>query len=424
MLSDPTPGNDPAIQSIMNAGAGNATKVMNGLRRLLPYIDLMPALLAAGLMWHFTVETPWSDDWDLVPIIQKMQQGTLDWTTLDTPYAGHKLVVFYLVAGEAAIVSHWNSYLFRLLAFLAMTEGWLAIRPFAKKEGRLLEASIVYWSWSQWAMWAWTFTLSAGIAIGCALWALRLLRTNRYPHFTMAMVLAVLATFSQGVGIAVWPAAAYLMAFTPRPVSQRVIFGVVLIAAGFLFIYPPATGQLVRGKNYAEMPLYFLYALGGSVGVATKGVSALCGLLGLILLAFHFSAFKSKPFAAALVVTSLSMIGLVAIARGGVPPVFGGMDSRYGTMSALFWVGLILVCDWSGSRRYILAAILAASAIRSVTRIPAMELSARDEQAAREAVIESAPQRFHYLGAQTSPAQFDQDVKLMRQWHYSLFRDQ
>jgi hypothetical protein len=398
---------------------------MNFLNRLLPYVDIAPIVTVAVLIGLFTVETPASDDWDLVPIINKMTEHQLDWKTLDTPYAGHKMDVFYLIAGGAARLSHWNSYFFRFLDFAALLGAWLAIRPLALRQGRLLEGSIFFWSFCQWAVWLWTFMLSAAIAICCVLWAIRLLQSRRSFHFAGAMLLSLVGTFNHGVGLAAWPAALYLVFRIPRPVWQRFAFGIVLVIACVLFLHhPQGPAQLVRHGSFLHLPEYFLFALGSPVGYVAAGSSILLSLLGLGLLALNVPALRNEVEGTAIVIASLSMIGLVTIARGALPPVYGGMDSRYGTMAALFWVGVILTCNWRGSRAYILYGSVALCLLRDVTRVGVMRLYAANERLSAQAILTNSPQRFILKGAQTSPAQFDADIQLMRKWHYSLFRNE
>lgn len=251
------------------------TSTMRILGRLAAYVDLIPIGLVVILTFCFTVEVPVSDDWELVPIIQKIREGTLDWKTLDTPFEGHKFVVPYLVLGGLAVVTHWNTYVFRVVNLLMFIGAWLAIRPMAVRGGQLLAASLVFWSWDQWSAWLWFSTMYCTMALLCVLWSLRLLTTGRSGSFVAAMMLAVVGTFCHGAGLTVWPAAAYLMFFTPRPVAQRIAFTIIMAAAAYLFLQHPGTQAMaIPGKKYSQMPFFFLQALGAPVGCARMGVAA------------------------------------------------------------------------------------------------------------------------------------------------------
>jgi len=398
------------------------------MAKLLPYLDLLPLGLVIALTMYFTVEVPSSDDWDLVPILKEMHEGTLDWKTLDAPYAGHKMPVSYLVMGGIAWITHWDSYIFRLTNILLLWIAWLAIRPFALRAGLLLETAVFYWSWNQWAEWLWTWMISCSLAVVCVLWSLRLLASRHSGRFALGLVLAVLGSFSYGAGLAAWPAAIYLIFFIPRPLLQRVIFGVVLIGTAFLFLQHPAgSGSVTKGGDYWHMPLYFLYSLGSPVGFASKGVAVAASITGLLMLVLSkpsLDPVKTPPFNLSLLLASLAMIALLMIARGGGDSVIGGTDSRYGTMSALFWVAVVLLGNWNGWRRYVLALLIALCVVRSVTRFHDLVAARQRELSGIAGLRQSTPDRMCLKGDQTSPDHFDEDIELMREWHYSLFHTQ
>jgi hypothetical protein len=391
--------------------------------RFAPCLDLIPIALAVALSFWFTVEVPLSDDWVLVPTLQKMHDGTLDWKALDTPYMGHKMDVSCALMGSVAVLTHWNSYVFRVINLLFLIGAWMAIRPIALREGRLLEAAIFFWSWNQCVNWIWTWNLACSMAVFCVLWSLRLLTSDhRYRNFVLAMVLSILGTFSYGAGLGVWPAAAYLLFFLPRPPLQRVIFGIVLVLAAWLFEQhqPP---RMAQAENYFQMPVYILSALGAPVGFGTKCISAYVALIGLLMLAFSASSLKTRPFVASLLLASLAMMGLLMLARGGSDPLVMATDSRYGTMCALFWVALALAVDWTGWKKGVLMLLLALCLVRSLSKLPGLIAFKQKQLTAVQGIIASTPDRFTVNSGHVEPAQFDADIRLMHDWHYSLFRN-
>lgn len=406
------------------------------LRRAMAYVDVIPIALVIAITFLFTVEVPMSDDWDFVPIIQKMKNGTLDWNTLDTPYGGHKIAVPYLVLGGIAIVTHWNTYIFRLVNLALFIAAWMAIRPEAVRDRRLLAASIFFWSWDQWVAWIWNTPMCCTMAFVCVLWSLRLLKSGRIWHFVPAMLLAMIGTFCHGTGVAVWPAAAYMVYFTPRPWAQKVAFAAVLLTTAYLFLQRPAvpvaytpnpTKTLVDAatpKSYLAMPVFLLQTMGGPAGFQRMGNSALVSAVGLTMLFLGGSLekFKTRPFTVAVLVAGVSMMGLVMVARGGESYAGQAMDSRYGTMAVLFWVALIILVDWEGWKSHVLALLVALCIVRSVTRLPEILRYKRREQAGAQGLLTWTPQRLLLSGAHTPEAQLDKDQQLIREWHYSLFR--
>jgi len=400
---------------------------MNFLGRFARYIDVLFIGMAVAISFYTAVEVPVSDDWDIVPFIQKMKEGTLDWKTLDSPYGGHKEPVSRFVLALTAVATHWNTYVFRTINILLYVGMWLAIRPVAVRKGQLLAAAVVFWSLNQWIMWAWTAQMSESMAIFCVIWSLRLLQDQRWRSLIPAIILAVAGTFCHGAGLGVWPAAFYLMFFTNRRATQRVVFGAVALLTMYLYLfqYPAPQGDLVMGHNYFHMPVFLLLALGAPMGFAAKGMAAFIALVGLVMLLMShwWKNMRKEPFITAVFLASLSMMGLVMVARGGWGDVGEGMNGRFGTCAALFWAGLILLSDWPGWKRYCLAGLLGLCVIKSAVRVPGMDQYRQRQKAAEYAILNWTPERRLLKGAWTDPEQFDADIKLMQQWHYSFFRN-
>jgi hypothetical protein len=404
---------------------------MSFLKRFARYADLIPISLMIVFSFYFSVEVPASDDWDIVPIINKIHQGTLDWNTLDTPYAGHKIDIPYLTLSGIAIATHWNTYAFRIFNIVIFLGAWLAIRPYALRHNCLFAASLLFWTWNQWIAWIFTAAMFCTMSIFCVLWSLRMFESKRSFNFLLGAILAVLGTYCHGTGLAVWPAALYLMFSGDRPRWQRAALPAAMLLALYGFLHHPASHanvqvQYVRGVNFLHMPPFFLIGLGAAVAFPLKGISSIVALGGLILLAVGTPWRKQSEqrFVTAMLVACLAMMGLVMVARGGGANIIGGADSRYGTISALFWTALILLVEWTGWKRYALATLLALCVIRDVSRLPVMITYRHNEEIERRGLIEWTPDRFVLKGSYTAPQEFDSDAKLMRAWHYSLFRGQ
>ncbi len=365
------------------------------IRRNIPGFDVILIGIVAALTLYFTVETPASDDWDLFPILEKMHLGTLDWKTMDTPYAGHEIPVSYAVMAGVAWVTHWNTYVFRLLNLLILIGAWMAIRPIAVKEGRLAEAAILFWSFNQWACWLWTWMIMSSITMACLLWGMRLLTSGTYRNFVLAMLLGVIATFSWSAGLAFWPAALYMIVFVPRPRIQKAIFALFLAATVLLFLqHPTSSEDLELGKNYFQMPLFFLLALGAPVGFATKDIAAVASLIALLMLILgrpSLETIKSRPFTAGIMLAGLCMMGLLVMVRGAAPPLIYGMDSRYGTMCAVFWVALVLLVDWSAWRKYVLLFLILLCLVRDAAELRAMAVGKQTQLLGVRGIMTSRP---------------------------------
>ena len=175
-----------------------------------------------------------------------------------------------------------------------------------------------------------------------------------------------------------------------------------------------------------QMPFFLLQTIGGPLGYARRGLAAVIALVGLTMLALDkaWEKFGARPLITAVLIAGLAMMGMVMIARGGAATAIQATDSRYGTMATLFWVGVVLLVDWTGWRKVVLVLLMGLCILRSVTRLPDIIQSKTRAQAAVRALQSWTPGRLLLGGAQTSPGQLDADERLIRQWHYSLFRNQ
>lgn len=143
----------------------------------------------------------------------------------------------------------------------------------------------------------------------------------------------------------------------------------------------------------------------------------------MLALGRTYEKIKAQPFIAAVAVAGVASIGLLTASRGGAA-LGAATDSRYGTMAGLYWVGVVLLADWTGWKRRALALLMVVCVIRSVTMIPFMARSKETAEMGRAGLLAWSSDRFLLIGGLTTPSHFDTYAQLMRQWHYSLFRNQ
>src|ERR1035441_9993760 len=67
-------------------------------RRVQLAAVLVPVLLTAWFVIHFTVELPFQDDWNGVPILRHMQEGDLHWEDIYRTHNGNRIVTYQAIA--------------------------------------------------------------------------------------------------------------------------------------------------------------------------------------------------------------------------------------------------------------------------------------------------------------------------------------
>ncbi|KGF72007.1 hypothetical protein DO97_13305 [Neosynechococcus sphagnicola sy1] len=125
------------------------------------------------LLWfvaHFSVNVPFGDDWELIPLFEKVATGTVRVQDLFAPHSEHRMVFPRLLFLAIAFGSHWNLQVELCLnIFLAMLT-FLAIACLARQQtaggyhralhlANLLSCGFLF-SWVQWENWLWGFQIA------------------------------------------------------------------------------------------------------------------------------------------------------------------------------------------------------------------------------------------------------------------------
>lgn len=383
----------------------------------IAWIDVLPALMTLGVIFAFSVDVPYGDDWDLVPILARMNSGTLTLHDLAIPYASHEMIFSYALMGQFAILTHWNTLLMRLVGFAIVWGAWLAIRPAAVRSGRLFTAAIVFFGFNQILDFLWTWQVALFMALFCVTWCLRLAVTTSLGNWILAVLLAVIGSLSHGAGISVWPALFYL-ALADKKVDFRLVLtlaGAVFTAGVYLFNH---ISEDLPPFSWAMAPAFFLSCVGSPVMIFTGGLAALAGAVLIFLGCRDWR--EMGRLCQALWLTSLIFSLIVLEGRNRENPAFFGTDARYGTFAMLAWVAIVI--GQPQNRRWIPLAILIACLLRDGDRLITMPAYKKKSETGLAGTWNHNEDRFVIMGPRLTRQQFDERAALLHQWHYSLYR--
>jgi hypothetical protein len=382
------------------------------------WIDLLPLLLVFGIILAFSVEVPFSDDWDLVPVLAKMNDGTLTFADLARPYAGHEMIFSYAFMGRLALLTHWNTVAMRLVAFALACGAWLAVRPAAIQADRLLAASVVFFGLDQAVNFLWTWQMAVFMALFCTVWALRLAASESLPRWLLAVVLAMVGSLSYGAGLVAWPVLLYLALARgkPGPRVMVVLAGLALVAAVFWANHVPQSAPPLNGKTSVG---FFLTALGSPVAIFTGGLAAIAGFACVVLGCLAWK--KMEPGPRVLWLASLAFALLLTLVRSREMSIVEGSDARYGTFAMLGWVAVVI--GWPRDKKWIWVpvVILAACLIRDADRFVGIFSYDTRAKIGLAGLLNGTDERFQLKGPRMSPQEFDQRNHLLREWRYSLY---
>lgn len=337
------------------------------VRLLVIALALLPPFLVLRVIWRSSVDVPFWDQWELVSLLDKSFDG---WPSLGDLFAAHNehrvgfpRIVMVLLARASA----WNVRAELVASVLVALGTFAVVHRMARRTAAPLEAggkftpailSSISFSLVAWENWTWGWQLQIFMCVAAVTGALTLLggRTLGRSGFGAALVLTLIATYSFGNGALAWPLGLVLIALRDEPIGARRLraaiwsAAAVLVVAPYLIDYhpPPVSSPPRLFQLAAYVPIY----LGAPLIPADARGAALVGALGLLALpALVVALLRSGRLGRG---ELLSVVGLATYAlvsgvltsasRAGLGHG-QALSSRYTTISALFWLALVVLLD-------------------------------------------------------------------------------
>ncbi|MHB8876809.1 MAG: hypothetical protein ACYC8T_24195 [Myxococcaceae bacterium] len=364
----------------------------------------LPVFLSFNFVYRFAVDVPFWDQWELVPLLQRMADGTLSFADLFAQHNEHRILFPRIVTLLLARLSHWD-------VRLEMYTGWLMLlgvgtlllvehlRTFGRSSGAV--ALFIPIAWLAFSLrqennllWGWQLGIMlCSLSFLASMWCLS--ASDRHTgRVVLAVVSAVVCSFSFSAGLAVWGAGLVLLLFRlvlisdPSLRRRRLLVVALWAAAAALVLavylqgyvkpaHHPSTSDFLAHPGRA---LYFLLvALGGTVATEVNVPGAAAVGLGLVLLlgvlvfavARGWVDAEKASFAAPLVAFAWATAGMLTVGRSGFD-VGLGAASRYTTLTLLGIIGVyrgFLALRPGRLRRSALAAIVAMVLVGSFTSL-------------------------------------------------------
>ena len=336
---------------------------------------LPPAfLLAALIAWHVTV--PYLDQWELVPLLEKMEQGTLTFADLWAPHNEHRIFFPKILMLTLASWTHWDirfeialSYLLALLLFGLLARALRMTAPDSQSWCRCWSYSLLslaVFSMSQWENWFLGWQLQIFLAVVTVIAALQCLVSARPGADTAvaAILLALAASSSFGAGILIWPVGLIPILLLWKK-HARVYAALAWAVAGtaYLIIHfvtlPPSLHESAAAgaAPLYRYPLYVATYLGAPLITWDGGRASIIGLHSMLaaaagltggvawaLVSWKLRRARTRAYVFWL---SLGMFAILcaigtAIARADDPMgTEQAASSRYITLGNLFWYSLL-----------------------------------------------------------------------------------
>jgi hypothetical protein len=332
-------------------------------------ILLIPFVIAAGFILysivHYGVNTPLWDDWDSVPLFQKADNHTLGFSDLWAQRNEHRILFPNIVFLISAYATHWNikfelliSFVFSVITALML---YLFVLSKIKQRSIALLASILIAAWfyspiqyENWLSGVQIIWFMSVAAMAVSLYFLDRFGSakhiNRRLIFGAALVSAVIASYSMGDGLLLWPIGlGILVAYreTKQSISVWIAAALGTISIYYYHYKTPANSSppTLFLHQRLEFIRYVFSYLGSAITSYPPGAEGIGVKLTFVLLALLYMVWMKRnqiekfvPWLSLIGVALLSAV-ITAIARLNLG-IAQSTTSRYAVFSLLYVIGL------------------------------------------------------------------------------------
>jgi hypothetical protein len=375
--------------------SASVLRVLRRLRQAGPFaLAAAPPLYLLIVVLTQTIDVPFADQWELVPLLARSYDGTLTLQALWGQHNEHRLLFPRLVMLILARLSGWNTHV-EMLGSIALAAATLGVLLYQLR--RTAQAVRMRWIWlapvlslaifslNQAESWwgGWNLQIFLCVLAICAGIVLLAWPTAGWAALPLAIFCGFIASYSYSPGLLIWPVGLMLLALRMCPWTinagwRLALWSIagVLVTASFFYRYtwsPESASMVVAVRAPRPYLLYAMTYLGaaptrGAVeylfGLLTGDARAICNLGDSDLCAYVNRAAIAAGVAgllcfalltwalvrAARLALILPYLGLGAYALGaGIMTSLGrasygnyqALAQRYATTATLFWVALV-----------------------------------------------------------------------------------
>jgi hypothetical protein len=372
---------------VFNSTSASTVKVLPSRRFVISVLPLLPIVYLLVLILWFSVDVPFWDEWDFVPFLGQVYQGT--WSIWDVwkSHNEHRIVFPELVLLTLAWVSHWNK-LYELLANSLLAIGTFLVllrytiqnlHSVAVEKSWWLPCviSLLMFSLNQFENWFMGIQLCVFLNVFSIVAGYGLLSQSlaNWRCFLGAVGFGVIATFSFSNGLLYWPIALimlFLLAVAERKRNglKLLLWSLIGLIITWVYFYDfdfarsPLAAETAYTRAFSSYVSYVFSYLGGPLAIfavrTTFGplLSAVVGTagiatFGLLLwcLIYHYQiAMASIVYPSALGCYAIGSALMTAMGRANLG-LTQALSSRYIIFSSLLWIAnAILLAFLSGVR--------------------------------------------------------------------------
>ena len=233
---------------------------------------LLAVVPFAYLVWvvsRYAVAVPYWDQWDLVPLLDKMYRGELAFSDLWAQHNEHRPLIPQVIMLGLARLTGWNIR-YELGVNVGLACGVFAILAWQiRATGRTLgvaglrwaipASSLIVFSISQYQNWLWGWQIQMFLNMLAAVGGMVLLAQPAFAwrRFAAAALLGIMATYSFANGVLFWPIGLGILLVVTRGRSERKAslaawLLVSLLTLGSVLLALPKAGGASGGQPHLQ----------------------------------------------------------------------------------------------------------------------------------------------------------------------------
>jgi hypothetical protein len=339
---------------------------MNSKKILFAGLALIPPLSIVYLVYSYGLNVPYWDQWELVPLFEKLYSGKLAISDFWCLHNEHRLFFPRIIMLFIGHLTHWDiKYEFCTNVIMAGTILFFLYSLLRKS----MQAHIPPWlvaiisflvfSPAQWENWTWGWSIQIFLNILAAVASIWALDRWRVKGLIISMTFAIVASYSFNNGLLIW---IVLLLFG---IQQRrswkeitVLLGTFAGVTALYFysytkpIHHPSVFHFISHR--LDFIKYVLAYIGSPLGQEHSGRSIVIGffLISIMLIAItHIRRYSKEKFAELfpwLALASYAFLSacITAVGRVGFG-VSQAVSSRYVTISNLFIISeFVVIALW------------------------------------------------------------------------------
>jgi hypothetical protein len=333
---------------------------------------LLPLIFLISNIYYFKVNVPWDDEWNFISTINKFYTHTLPISDLWIPVNEHRIVLPMMIYLNLIKYTSWdNAYMLIPSVFLATVLFIFVSREIRKLFINLhiksfwpfVSISIMIFSINQFENWMQSAQLSVFLCVLSLLLGLKMLlrRIINLKIFILACLSGIIATFSFGYGILIWPIGLFFLLIKHQKNNKKKYILIwTFISTIILKLYftnlktPPVIYSSMSFYGFIRsFVLYILLFIGRPLGVILYHKPVISVIVGTLGLGFNiyafFVIFKKKIVCSRLLyiplLFSLITIGcavITALSRAG-SGYEQAHSSRYISVANFIWISNIIL---------------------------------------------------------------------------------